>query len=152
MKKASILIFCLLLALTISVGITSAADKKASQTKQIWSAKASHTDYKIGAGDILEIDFPSVKDVSQAFAVATGGPVCNVRGYVVPVAPEDSHDLVPLVQGIDFLDRNEVESRDDFRDVVKRLLQSSSFRLRQIADVPGRQQETVLCVLARDFA
>ena len=50
MKKASILIFCLLLTITISAGQLSAAE-----TKKIWSARDSQKGYIIGAGDILEI-------------------------------------------------------------------------------------------------
>ncbi len=55
MKKALILISCFLFTITIGAGQLSAADKKTSKTKQIWSAKASQKDYIIGAGDILEI-------------------------------------------------------------------------------------------------
>jgi len=50
MKKASILIFSLLLTITISAGQLSAAE-----TKKIWSARDSQKGYIIGAGDILEI-------------------------------------------------------------------------------------------------
>jgi polysaccharide export outer membrane protein len=54
MKKAFILIVCLLIAITVGAGQLSAAEKK-SKAKQTWSAKASAQDYQIGAGDILEI-------------------------------------------------------------------------------------------------
>jgi len=55
MKKALIIISCILFAMTILTGQLSAADKKSSAATQIWSAKASQQDYIIGAGDILEI-------------------------------------------------------------------------------------------------
>jgi len=55
MKKALILINCLLLTLCIGVGELPAADNKTSKSKQIWSARDSQKDYLIGAGDILEI-------------------------------------------------------------------------------------------------
>jgi len=55
MKKALTLISCLLLTITIGAGTSFAADKKASQSKQIWSARDTRNDYIIGAGDILEI-------------------------------------------------------------------------------------------------
>ena len=50
MKKASILIFYLLLTITIS-----AVQLSAAETKKIWSARDSQKGYIIGAGDILEI-------------------------------------------------------------------------------------------------
>ena len=55
MKKALILFTCLLLVSTIGIGALQAAEKKASQTKQVWSARASQKDYRIGASDLLEI-------------------------------------------------------------------------------------------------
>jgi len=55
MKNALTLISCLLLTITIGAGTSFAADKKASQSKQIWSARDTRNDYIIGAGDILEI-------------------------------------------------------------------------------------------------
>ena len=55
MKKALILITCLLLTLTMGIGSLPAAEKKGSQTQQVWSARASQKDYRIGASDILEI-------------------------------------------------------------------------------------------------
>ena len=55
MKKALFLIFCLLMIITIGAGQTAAAEKKNDAAKQTWSAKSSSNDYKIGAGDVLEI-------------------------------------------------------------------------------------------------
>lgn len=52
MKKLSILVTCLLAIVSIGIGESQSAEKKAVQT---WSAKASGQDYEIGAGDILEI-------------------------------------------------------------------------------------------------
>jgi len=48
----------LIVAATLLLPCTAhlaAADQKASQATQIWSAKASYNDYRIGAGDVLEI-------------------------------------------------------------------------------------------------
>jgi polysaccharide export outer membrane protein len=64
MKKIAISIFCLLIATTIGVGHTLAAEKK-SKAKQTWSAKASAQDYQIGAGDILEITTWKEPDFSR---------------------------------------------------------------------------------------
>ena len=64
MKKIAISIFCLLIATTIGVGHTLAAEKK-STAKQTWSAKASAQDYQIGAGDILEITTWKEPDFSR---------------------------------------------------------------------------------------
>ena len=55
MKKALIIITCLLFSTTIGAGQLIAADKDVSQPKQTWSAKASLQNYMIGSGDILEI-------------------------------------------------------------------------------------------------
>ena len=55
MKKTLLLIFCLFVSVVLAAGQLTAADKKTDDTKQTWSAKASSKDYKIGAGDVLEI-------------------------------------------------------------------------------------------------
>lgn len=65
MKKASIILSCLLLTITISAGPLLAADKKSSQTKKVWSAKESQKDYRISAGDILEITTWKEPDLSR---------------------------------------------------------------------------------------
>jgi len=63
MKKASILIICLLTTVTIGICQLSAAEKKTA--KQTWSAKASAQDYQIGAGDVLEITTWKEPDFSR---------------------------------------------------------------------------------------
>ena len=55
MKKALLLIFCLLVIVTISAGQAAADDSKATKDTKTWSIKASREDYVIGSGDILEI-------------------------------------------------------------------------------------------------
>ena len=76
MKKALILISCLLLTITIGAGQLSAADKKTTKTKQIWSAKASQKDYHIGAGDILEITTWKEPDLTREdILVRTDGKI-----------------------------------------------------------------------------
>ncbi|MBT8364509.1 MAG: polysaccharide export protein [Deltaproteobacteria bacterium] len=76
MKKVLIPIACLLLGLTVGAGTLSAADKKASQTKQIWSAKESQKVYRISAGDILEITTWKEPDLSrQEILVRTDGKI-----------------------------------------------------------------------------
>jgi len=76
MKKALILAACLLFALTIGAGHLSAADKKVPQTKKIWSAKESQKDYRISAGDILEITTWKEPDLSrEEVLVRTDGKI-----------------------------------------------------------------------------
>jgi len=76
MKKVLIPIACLLLGLTVGAGTLPAADKKASQTKQIWSAKESQKVYRISAGDILEITTWKEPDLSrQEILVRTDGKI-----------------------------------------------------------------------------
>jgi polysaccharide export outer membrane protein len=76
MKKVLILSACLLLALTAGAGTLPAADKKESQTKQIWSAKESQKVYRISAGDILEITTWKEPDLSrQEILVRTDGKI-----------------------------------------------------------------------------
>lgn len=55
MKKAILFTSCLFIIFVLFIGESTAADRKTSKSRQIWSAKASAQDYKIGAGDILEI-------------------------------------------------------------------------------------------------
>lgn len=62
MKKLSILVTCLLAIVSIGIGESQSAEKKAVQT---WSAKASGQDYEIGAGDILEITTWKEPDFSR---------------------------------------------------------------------------------------
>jgi len=74
MKKAFILIFCLLISITIGVGHLLAAEKKAAT--QTWSAKASAQEYVIGAGDILEIVTWKEPDLSRdEILVRTDGKI-----------------------------------------------------------------------------
>jgi len=57
-------------------GQLAAAEKKTADAKQTWSAKASHTDYNIGAGDILEITIWKEPDLSRAeVLVRTDGKI-----------------------------------------------------------------------------
>lgn len=65
MKKVLIILSCTLFAITIFIGNLMAADKKQSQTVQIWSAKESQKDYRISAGDILEITTWKEPDLSR---------------------------------------------------------------------------------------
>jgi len=65
MKKALLLIVCLLISFTLITGQLMAAEEKNVNTKQTWSAKASSQDYKIGAGDILEITIWKEPDLSR---------------------------------------------------------------------------------------
>ncbi len=59
MKKALLLIFCLLVIITIGAGQAAADDTKT------FSAKASRDDYRIGSGDILEIVTWKEEDFSR---------------------------------------------------------------------------------------
>jgi len=54
MKKFIVIVISALFCLTFAGGPVQAGKKK-SKTKTTWSAKASQKDYRIGAGDVLEI-------------------------------------------------------------------------------------------------
>ncbi len=76
MKKLLTLTICLLIVLTVGVGILAAADKKTTQTKKVWSAKASQKEYRIGAADILEITTWKEPDlVRENVLVRTDGKI-----------------------------------------------------------------------------
>ena len=76
MKKALLLIFCLAVIGTIGAGQMAAAEKKNANEKQTWSAKSSSNDYKIGAGDILEITIWKEPDLSrEEVLVRTDGKI-----------------------------------------------------------------------------
>jgi polysaccharide export outer membrane protein len=76
MKKILLLIFCLLMSLIIGLGLPAAADEKSADAKQTWSVKASPNDYKIGAGDILEITIWKEPDLSrEEVLVRTDGKI-----------------------------------------------------------------------------
>ena len=76
MKKAILLIFCLLMIITMGAGQPAADDTKTAIKTQSWSAKASSNDYKIGAGDILEITIWKEPDLSrEAVLVRTDGKI-----------------------------------------------------------------------------
>ena len=76
MKKAILLIFCLLMIITMGAGQPAADDTKTAKETKTWSAKASSNDYKIGAGDILEITIWKEPDLSrEAVLVRTDGKI-----------------------------------------------------------------------------
>jgi polysaccharide export outer membrane protein len=76
MKKALLLVFCLSVIITMGAGQPAADDTKSSTKIQSWSAKASSNDYKIGAGDILEITIWKEPDLSRAeVLVRTDGKI-----------------------------------------------------------------------------
>jgi polysaccharide export outer membrane protein len=65
MKKTFAILTCILVTCIIGPGQSAAAEKKTAAAKQTWSAKASPNDYKIGAGDILEITIWKEPDLSR---------------------------------------------------------------------------------------
>ena len=76
MKKRIIWALFILEAFTFAAGHIAAADSKTSQPKTTWSAKASAQDYKIGAGDILEITTWKEPDLSRdEILVRTDGKI-----------------------------------------------------------------------------
>jgi polysaccharide export outer membrane protein len=76
----------------MGVGYPAAADKQVSQPKTIWSARASYNDYRIGAGDILEITTWKEPDLSRdEVLVRTDGKISFPMLNDVQAA-----DLTPL--------------------------------------------------------
>ena len=76
MKKTLAILTCILVTCTLGAGRLRAADEKTADTKLTWSAKASHNDYKIGAGDILEITIWKEPDLSrEEVLVRTDGKI-----------------------------------------------------------------------------
>jgi polysaccharide export outer membrane protein len=76
MNKIYLLVFCILVSLIIAPANLSAAEKKTADAKQTGSAKASPKDYKIGAGDILEITIWKEPDLSrEEVLVRTDGKI-----------------------------------------------------------------------------
>ena len=65
MKKALLLIFCLLMIITMGAGQPAADDTKSSKETKTWSAKSSRDDYLIGSADILEIVTWKEEDFSR---------------------------------------------------------------------------------------
>lgn len=65
MRKYLFTIFCLSIPLFISAGQLFAADNKTADAKQTRFAKAGANDYRIGAGDILEITIWKEPDLSR---------------------------------------------------------------------------------------
>jgi polysaccharide export outer membrane protein len=76
MKKTLAILTCILVTFTLGAGRLRAADEKTVDAKQTWSAKASPNDYKIGAGDILEITIWKEPDLSrEEVLVRTDGKI-----------------------------------------------------------------------------
>ena len=76
MKKTLAILTCILVTCTLGAGRLRAADEKTADTKLTWSAKASPNDYKIGAGDILEITIWKEPDLSrEEVLVRTDGKI-----------------------------------------------------------------------------
>jgi len=65
MKKIFAILTCILVTCILDSGQLAAAEKKTAAAKQTGSAKASPNDYKIGAGDILEITIWKEPDLSR---------------------------------------------------------------------------------------
>ncbi len=76
MKKTLAILTGILVTCIIVTGQPAAAEKKASDATQTWSAKSSPDDYKIGAGDILEITTWKEPDLSrEEVLVRTDGKI-----------------------------------------------------------------------------
>ena len=65
MKKTFAILTCILVTCIMGPGQPAAAGKKTADARQTWSAKAGPNDYKIGAGDILEITIWKEPDLSR---------------------------------------------------------------------------------------
>ena len=76
MKKTLAIFTCILVTFTMGSGQALAAEKKSAAETRTWSAKASPNDYKIGAGDILEITIWKEPDLSrEEVLVRTDGKI-----------------------------------------------------------------------------
>ena len=76
MKKIFAILTCILTICIIGPGQLAAAEKKSADAKQTWSAKAGPNDYKIGAGDILDITIWKETDLSrEEVLVRTDGKI-----------------------------------------------------------------------------
>ncbi len=76
MKKIFAILTCILTTGIIGPGQLAAAEKKTDAAKQTWSAKAGPNDYKIGAGDILDITIWKEPDLSrEEVLVRTDGKI-----------------------------------------------------------------------------
>jgi polysaccharide export outer membrane protein len=76
MNKKTIFLITIAIIMLSGAGCLAAADQKTSQATQIWSAKASSNDYRIGAGDVLEITTWKEPDLSrEEVLVRTDGKI-----------------------------------------------------------------------------
>ena len=76
MKKTLAILTGILVTCIIFTDQPAAAEKKTADAIQTWSAKASPDDYKIGAGDILEITIWKEPDLSrEEVLVRTDGKI-----------------------------------------------------------------------------
>ena len=76
MKNKFAILTCILVTCLMGSGQLAAAEKKTAAAKKTWSAKASPNDYKIGAGDILEITIWKEPDLSrEEVLVRTDGKI-----------------------------------------------------------------------------
>lgn len=72
----TLLLICLLIPILFGYGQLSAADEKADDNNNNRSVKANRNDYKIGAGDILEITIWKEPDLSrEKVLVRTDGKI-----------------------------------------------------------------------------
>ena len=76
MKKIFAILTCILTTGIMGLGQPTAAEMKTADAKQTWSAKAGPNDYKIGAGDILDITIWKEPDLSrEEVLVRTDGKI-----------------------------------------------------------------------------
>jgi polysaccharide export outer membrane protein len=76
MNKKIVVLMAIPIVLMLVAECPAADDKKASQPKTVWSARASHDDYRIGAGDVLEITTWKEPDLSrEEVLVRTDGKI-----------------------------------------------------------------------------
>jgi len=76
MKKTFAILTCILVTCIMGPGQPAGAEKKSAGAKQTWSVKASPNDYKIGAGDVLDITIWKEPDLSrEEVLVRTDGKI-----------------------------------------------------------------------------
>ena len=106
------------------------------------------------ADDVAELHPAPVEDERDPLLVAAAA-FGRVGDQVIPVAPEQAHQLVQRGEvAIDLLHGDEIEPGDDLGDVVEGFRQARPVAELvgiEVADVPGREQQRILAFVRADL-